>query len=98
VSGDINKDELTTKMVENLMVLRNKLQLKQADLAGKIGISRQTLLEIEKKKRPMSWNTFVALITVFREDNGTSDLLDHFGIYSAKLSKFLTSPECSSAK
>lgn len=98
MSGDINKDELMDKMAENLMVLRNKLQLKQSELAGKVGISRQTLLEVEKKKRPMSWNIFVALITVFREDSGTSDLLDHFGIYSAELSKFLTSPERNNTK
>jgi len=93
VSVDINKDELMAKMADNLMVLRNKLQLKQSELAGKVGISRQTLLEIEKKRRSMSWNTFVALLAVFREDGGTSDLLDHFGIYSAELSKFLISPE-----
>jgi DNA-binding XRE family transcriptional regulator len=98
VSDDINKDEFMAKMAENLMVLRNKLQLKQTELAGKVGISRQTLLEIEKKKRPMSWNTFLALLTVFRENSGTSDLLNHFGIYTSELSKFLTSPERSNAK
>jgi DNA-binding XRE family transcriptional regulator len=93
VSININKDELVIKMAENLMVLRNKLNLKQSELAGKVGISRQTLLEIEKKRRIMSWSTFVALIAVFRENKGTSDLLEHFGIYSSELSKFLTSPE-----
>ena len=98
MSVDINKDELMIKMADNLMVLRNKLQLKQSELAGKVGISRQTLLEIEKKRRSMSWNTFVALLAVFRENSGTSDLLDHFGIYSAELSKFLTSPERSEAE
>ena len=90
---DINKDELVVKMAENLMVLRNKLQLKQLELADKVGISRQILLEIEKKKCPMSWNTFIVLRTMFREDSGTSDLLNHFGICSTELSKFLTSPE-----
>ena len=91
--SNINKDELMVKMSDNLIVLRNKLQLKQSELAGKIGISRQTLIDIEKKKRPMSWNTFMTLIAVFREDGGTSDLLTHFGIYTSELSKFLTSPE-----
>lgn len=93
MSADINKEELMANMAENLMVLRTKLRLKQSELAGKVGVSRQTLLEIEKRKRPMSWNTFVALLTVFREDKGTDDLLEHFGIYSIELSKFLTSPE-----
>lgn len=98
MSGDINKDEFIAKMADNLLVLRTKLQLKQSELAGKVGVSRQTLLDIEKKKRPMSWNTFVALVAVFRENSETSDLLDHFGIYSAELSKYLTSPERNNAE
>lgn len=90
---DINKDELTTKMSENLRVLRNKLRLKQSDLAKKVGISRQTLLEIENGKRTMQWSIFLALLSVFREDNGTSDLLEHFGIYTPELGKYLVSPD-----
>lgn len=70
--GDINKDELMGKMADNLMVLRNKLQLKRSELGGKIGVSRQTLLEIETKRRPMSWNAFVALLSVFRESSLTT--------------------------
>jgi DNA-binding XRE family transcriptional regulator len=53
VSGEIDKEELTGKMVENLMVLRTKLRLKQSELAEKVGISRQALLEIEKGKRTL---------------------------------------------
>jgi len=80
------------KMTENLKVFRNKLDLTQGDLANKIGISRQTLVNIENKNRKMSWNTFVALVTVFRAEKNTSDLLDHFGIYTTDLCRHLTSP------
>lgn len=62
--SEINKNELTKKMSDNLLVLRNKLRLNQSELAEKVGISRQTLLEIEKGKRIMQWNTFVALLAV----------------------------------
>lgn len=98
MSGEINKDELMAKMAENLMVLRNKLRLKQAELASKVGISRQTLLEIEKGKRCMSWNTFVALLSVFRENDSTSDLIDHFGVYTVELSRYLVSPDNTNCK
>jgi DNA-binding XRE family transcriptional regulator len=93
VNDDVNKSEYIDKMAENLVVLRTKLGLKQSELANKIGVSRQTLLDIEKRKRPMAWSSFVALLTVFRENEGTRSLLDHFGIYSAELQIFLTSPE-----
>lgn len=93
MSGEINKNELTKKMSDNLLMFRKKLRLKQAELAEKIGISRQTLLEIEKGRRTMQWNTFVALLTVFRADCGTSDLLEYFGIYTPELGRYLISTE-----
>lgn len=93
MNSDINKDKLMASMTDNLVVLRKKLCLTQAKLADKIGIGRQTLIDIEKKKRSMSWTTFVALLSVFRADTGTSDLLDHFGIYTCELSNYLTSSD-----
>jgi DNA-binding XRE family transcriptional regulator len=91
VHGEINKDKLMASMADNLLVLRKKLCLTQIELAEKVGINRQTLINIEKKKRPMSWSTFVALLSVFRANSGTSDLLDHFCIYTDELCNYLTS-------
>ena len=91
--SDINKDNLMASMADNLVVLRKKLGLTQAKLTEKIGIGRQTLIDIEKKKRPMTWNTFVALLLVFRANSGTSDLLDYFGIYTIELNNYLTSSD-----
>jgi DNA-binding XRE family transcriptional regulator len=93
VAEDIDKSALMANMTENLMVLRNKLRLTQVDLAGKVGISRQTLVNIENKKRDMSWYTFGALVCVFREDDSTSGLLEHFDIYTTELSRYLTSSD-----
>jgi len=93
VVGEINKDELTKKMSDNLKVLRAKLRLKQSELAEKVGISRQALLEIENGKRTLQWNVFVALLSVFREDSGTDDLLSHYEIYTPELSRYLVSPQ-----
>jgi DNA-binding XRE family transcriptional regulator len=80
-------------MTDNLRLLRNKLGLTQDVLASKIGISRQTLVNIENKKREMTWNNFLVLLTVFRAESSTSDLLNHFGIYTVELNRYLTSPE-----
>jgi DNA-binding XRE family transcriptional regulator len=87
-----DKEELVSKMTENLRLLRNKLGLTQDVLAEKVGISRQTLVNIENKKRKMSWNNFLVLLTVFRAESSTSDLLNHFGIYTTELNRYLTSP------
>jgi DNA-binding XRE family transcriptional regulator len=93
VHSGINKDNLMVSMADNLVVLRKKLDLTQAKLADKIGIGRQTLIDIEKKKRPMTWNIFVALLLVFRANSGTSDLLDYFCIYTVELNNYLTSSD-----
>lgn len=93
MSNEINKDELAERLSNNLLMFRNKLKLKQAELAEKIGISRKTLLEIENGKRTMKWNVFVALLAVFRTDSSTSDLLDYYEIYTPKLSKYLITPD-----
>jgi DNA-binding XRE family transcriptional regulator len=98
VVGEINKDELTKKMSDNLVVLRAKLRLKQSELAEKVGISRQALLEIENGKRTLQWNVFVALLSVFREDSGTDDLLSHYEIYTPELSRYLVSPQSDTNK
>lgn len=93
MSGEINKDELTEKLTNNLLMFRNKLKLKQIELAEKIGISRKTLLEIENGKRTMQWNIFVALLAVFKIDSETSDLLEYYEIYTPELARYLISPD-----
>ena len=90
---NLNKDELISKMNENLRLLRNKLGFTQDVLAKKIGISRQTLVNIENKKREMTWNNFLVLLTVFQAERSTRDLLDHFGIHTIEINKYLVSPQ-----
>jgi DNA-binding XRE family transcriptional regulator len=93
-----SKTDLIIKMSENLRLLRTKLGLTQDVLADKVGISRQTLVNIENKKREMTWNNFLVLTTVFRAERSTSDLLDHFGIFTTELNKYLTSTEKSNVE
>lgn len=93
MSEDINKDKLMAIMADKLVLLRTSLGMKQSELASKVGISRQTLYEYEKKKRPITWNTFLAMLSVFRADKNTSDLLEHFGIYTDELNNYLISTE-----
>lgn len=87
---EINKDEYTSKLAENLVVLRSKLRLKQTDLAKKAGISRQTLMAIENQQRNMSWNTFMSLLCIFRENESTNSLL-LLDIYTSELCEYLHS-------
>ena len=57
------KELLVERMTENLVVLRAKLGITQAELADIAGMSRQTILAIEKKQRTMTWNTFLSIFS-----------------------------------
>lgn len=83
------KNELIKKMVNNLPLLRKALNLSQEQLAIHIGVSRYTLISIEKKQRKMTWNTFLSLLLIFTKNSETDKLLTHYEIYDDEINNFL---------
>lgn len=91
--GESQQNLYMARMAENLVILRKKLKLTQADLAKRVGISRQTVMDIENRKRPMTWNVFMSLFGLFRENKDTSSLLVFYSISTDELSKFITNSD-----
>lgn len=83
------RDEIIANMVNNLPLLRMKSGFTQEKLAEMIGVSRQTLVAIENRKRPMSWNVFLACLLVFNQNDDTKKLLELYKIYTDDLSDYL---------
>lgn len=77
------------RMVDNLTVLRAKLGVTQSELAEIAGISRQTILAIEKKQRSMTWNMFLALLFIFTVNEKTAPLIDIFEIRDEQLLRLM---------
>jgi len=88
--NESQKNLYMARMADNLVILRKKLDMTQADLAKRVGISRQTLMYIENRKRPMTWNIFMSLFGLFRENEDTSSLLVFFAISTDELSRYIT--------
>ena len=84
------KELLVDRMTENLVVLRAKLGITQAELADIAGMSRQTILAIEKKQRTMTWNTFLSLLFIFSVNKNTEALLKLFEILTDELIDYIT--------
>lgn len=68
-------------LVEKLPSFRKCLRISQTELARKIGKSRQTVSDIERRTAPMGWDTYIAIIKVFEcnglfEQINNSDLSD----------------------
>jgi len=84
------KDLHIAKMVENLTVFRAKLGLTQAELAKIAGISRQTILSIEKQQRGMTWNMFLSLLYIFKTNEKTAPMVELFDIETDELKAFIS--------
>ncbi len=76
------REDLIDKMTENLPVLRKKLKLSQEDLAQLMGSSRYTVMQLENRKRKMTWNTFLSLMLLFDKNEETSVLLRALAVYT----------------
>ena len=87
---EIDRKKYTDAMAENLPALRARIGLSQEQLAGLIGVTRQTISAIENKSRELSWPTFLSLLFLFSRNEDTRKLLYAMGIYDGKLEACFT--------
>jgi len=86
---EARKKELIEHLSDNLPMLRTSLGLKQAELAEMIGLSRHTLMAVEKKQREMAWSTFLSLVFIFTKNEKTNKLLNILEIYTDDLHEMM---------
>lgn len=58
-------------------MLLTRLSLTQMKLANLIGVSRDTIMQIENNKFKLSWNTFSNLLLIFIKNPETDKLLKY---------------------
>ena len=85
VSEDDYRNHLMEMLVYELPVLRARLGISQAELAKRVGISRQTYNNIETGKKKLNWLTFNALIAVFNTNDETSSMLERIDGFESEL-------------
>lgn len=78
------KTELIEELTDELAVLRSKAAVSQEELSKIIGISRQTYGDIERKKRKMSWNTYLSLILFFDYTKSTHSMIRNLSSFPSK--------------
>ncbi len=78
-------------MVDNLPTLRKRLDLSQDEFASIVGVGRSTIAAIENRKRPLSWNMFLAFLLVFVTNPESEKLLRVMEILSDDLQDEITS-------
>ena len=79
------QDEYIDALIKNLPVLRAATKMTQAQLADKVGVSRQTIVSIETRKRPMPWTLYLAIMFVFGQYEESKILLFKLNLFSSEL-------------
>lgn len=90
---DKMREILIDRMTDNLPTLRKKANITQVELAEMIGVSKFTILSIEKRQRRMTWNTFLSLMLVFTKNKETDKMLTLFEIYTDEFNNFIKNRE-----
>ncbi len=85
VISDEKKQEYINKLLPQLTTLRARVGVSQDELAGLIGISRQTYCLTESGGHAMSWNTFLSIIMFYDYNTRTHDLLRSTGAFPEDL-------------
>ena len=75
------KEEYIDRMVKNRPVLRASIRITQKELAQKIGITRQSMMNIETRRRPLQWSTYLALVLVFQQAEESRKLLESLRLF-----------------
>lgn len=74
------KNDIIKALSNNLPTLRKQLDLSQKDLADKLNISRQTIVNIENNKSNMNWVTAFSMLMFFVLNPVTLKLLKPLGV------------------
>lgn len=63
----MTREEFIKKIDEKLRLIRNEKGFTQDKMAEVLGISKKTLVQIEKERVTLGWSNAVALCTIFKD-------------------------------
>ena len=73
----MKREDIVALLSERLKLVRTEFGFSQQDMAYILGLSKKTLLEIEKGRNQLSWTASVALVAIFSHSdiirNGLGD-------------------------
>jgi len=76
-------------MALNLATLRTKANLKQDELADRLGLSRPNISALETGRHEMQWSTFTTLAMFFAKDEEMKQIMIVMGLLTDEVEKAL---------
>lgn len=83
-------ERCTECLSKELPMLRKMNHLTQTQLGHIVGVSRQTITNIESGKSKMKWTIFLALMFIFRLDRESAEYLKQIDIPYDEVRQWLT--------
>lgn len=71
----MNREELITKITVKIKLIRVEHGFSQDKMADILGISKKTLIQIEKERVEASWSTIISVIALFTESEILQNIL-----------------------
>lgn len=65
----MKKHELTANLSKKMLLIRTESRYTQEEMAEVLGLSKKTLVQIEKGRQEASWSTIVSLCALFRHSS-----------------------------
>ncbi|MHC1685259.1 MAG: helix-turn-helix transcriptional regulator [Clostridiaceae bacterium] len=63
----MNREEFIKQIDMRIKLIRNEFEYTQDKMAEVIGISKKTLIQVEKERASLGWTTAVAVSTIFKD-------------------------------
>lgn len=89
IMSGIDKEAVIDRFINELPVLRARIDMTQDEISEIVGISRQTYSSIETRKRKMTWSNFIALLFVFYYNPITREAVEYAGVFPDELRKVM---------
>lgn len=80
---------LCAEMADKLPLFRKAMGTTQARFAQIAGVTRNTIINIERNKT-MGWPTYLSFLLIFSKQENTRTLIRAFDLYPEELDAFLT--------
>lgn len=84
----MNRQEITTLLSDQVKVLRAEYNLSQETISGILGLSKKTLIQVEKGRSQLNWPAVIALCALFNESEALRTVLGDDPIHMVRAAAF----------
>lgn len=71
----IKREDLIKKVSDELVNIRKESKLTQDEMGNVLGISKNTIVSVEKNGKPLSWSVVMAIVMLFNQASSIKSII-----------------------